>query len=158
MQAFVLMLAMTAPLHPACGDRPGARRVDRLACSVVASVAQLRGMDPALVAELAWSETRWRPARVSVTGCVGLLQHQPRYWRSGLDALAYYLGKHDHPVLAVCDYKTRGTPRCSPADRRCCPSSQRVVRRAGRLRDALTVARTRRAVLRSLHGDDDHRL
>lgn len=123
--------------HPVCESRRvGPARA--ATCVALAWEAEARGFNPALVVELAWTESRWVPGRVNrSSGCVGLLQYQPKHWRDGFEALGFYLDKHGEVWRAICDYKTKGTPRCEADDPECCPASKALVRRARAL-DART--------------------
>ena len=139
----MLISALSAVAHPACTTRrppeqsgvvPTPSAAQLSACWGLAWQAELRGVDAYLVVELAWSETRWRDLTNEETGCRSILQYQPRYWKSGWHALRYYLSKHPETWRGICDYKTRGVPRCSPRDPGCCPSSRRIVKLANRHR------------------------
>lgn len=127
-----LAIWLGALLHqyaPACSSSTEpVSFAQQLACVDLVRRARAAGLgaEEALVVELSFRESRWRPgARNKRTGCTGMLQASPRYWcpggtaegcdatEAGLRALATYLGQHPKDrARAVCRF--RGG-RCSPA-------------------------------------------
>lgn len=113
------------------GSAPEAR-AEEIAAAIV-DAANDYGVDPALLAALAWRESGFDPSRVSKFGAFGLFQAHPRWWgqelfgqcmdspstclqsqaRIGAKALAYYLYTCRTPARAVTAYRSG---KCGPTN------------------------------------------
>lgn len=86
-------------------------------CRDVAEAASKRQLDPALAVAIGYHETKFRP-KVGAAGEIGPLQAMPKYWcpkrgkcdpiDAGLDALEYYMTKHDTLLKALTRYNGAG--------------------------------------------------
>lgn len=108
-------------------------------CEEVATAAQERGIDPALIISLAWEESRFRWV-TSSAGAVGPLQALPELWcpdkvergcdliEAGLDAWEAFSERWPNEFDTACHYN--GGNRCGP---RSIDYAQRVMTRYYRL-------------------------
>jgi len=95
MHIFVLLAAALCTPADICEALREMRpfKADRLVhCERVVEVAHEWNIDPAMLASVAWHESRFNPKAVSRSGAVGVLQILPRWWCGGQVCDHTYVG------------------------------------------------------------------